>query len=378
MENIFEQLFLKIKDLPTKSNKRDAFNIFKVLGIESKEVLACRLLGELMNPHGTHGLGEKPLQLFLQRIDAPDFTPENLKNATIVLEEMIDNDRRVDIVIYIKDFVIPIEVKIWADDQNKQLYDYYQYFKKPEYSKHNFRIYYLTPNGRNPSLFSTNNELQKGCDYKCISFDKDISEWLEDISKKLNCGAATANKERVDIVLEQFKEIISDMCTQEINLQMIKKAINFSEGQFESNDSMKALLCILEANQGNKLWKAIRKEYLRKNLIIKSNDYEITEIPEEDYETIEIPEGKKGYCIFSIKKSEKTIAWICIETNLYIVAKSLKSDNLNGWKGNESYYWRYLNPNGKADAFNLKEPNPAILNDDASIDIESLLEQIEE
>lgn len=371
MENInFEQLFQKLKDLPTQSNKNEAFNIFKVLGIESKEVLACRLLGELMNPHGAHGLGEEPLHLFLQQIGAP--TTENLKNATVVLEETIDNDRRVDIVIYIKDFVVPIEVKIGADDQDKQLYDYYCYFEKQKYNEKNFKIYYLTPNGQEPSGFSTSG-LEKDKDYKCISFEKDVSTWIENILKELKHDISATVKS----ILEQFQEVIGNMCAREKSLEKIKEAVHFEEGKFDpENESLKALLYILEANQGNELWKAIRKEYLRKNLNMNKDNYELTEISEKDYETIEIPEGKKGYCIFSIKKAGHIIAWICIEKNLYIVAKSLKSDNSSGWNGNEGYYWRYLTPNGKEKAFNLKEPNLEILNNTASIDINNILDQI--
>lgn len=365
---MFEQLFLKMKDLPTKSKKSDEFNIFKVLGIENKEVLACRLLGELMNPYGAHGLGEKPLQLFLQLIDTPDFTTENLKNATVVLEEMIDNDRRVDIVIYIKNFVIPIEVKIWADDQSNQLYDYYHYFAKLKYNEQNIKVYYLTPNGQEPSEFSICG-LKKDKHYKCISFEKSISTWLEEILEESNNDISTAVKS----ILKQFQEVIKDMSAKENNLQKIKEAIGFREGEFKPNDSMKALLYILEANQENKLWKNVRNEYLRQNLIVDSKKYELVD-------AVEIPEGQKGDCVFSIKseKSGNIIAWICIETNLYIVAKKIKKENQISWSGSEGYYWIYISPERNGKKYNLKEPNSNILEDNKSIDIESLLEQIEE
>ena len=372
MKDIIGQLLGKIKNLSTGSENSDAFNIFKVLGIESKEVLTCRLLGELMNPHGAYGLDEKPLQLFLQKIGALNFAfEEDLKNATFVLEKTIDNDRRFDIVIYIKDFVIPIEVKIWADDQNKQLCDYYQYFEEKNYSKQNFKIYYLTPNGRKPSKFSTC-DLKENIDYKCISFEKDISKWIGEILKELNNDTSAS----VNMILKQFQEVIGDMCAQEKSLEKVKEAVNFQEGQFKPNDSMKALLFILEANQGNKLWESIRKEYLRESLKELDHDYELS----DQIDSNENPEGPKGTCIFTIKKGSKEIAWICVETNLYIVAKKIKKDAPNKWKGNEGYYWIYISPEGIGNKFSLKDPNPDISDANKSIqsiDIKNLLEEIE-
>lgn len=41
---------------PVGTEKNGTFNIFKVLGIADKEILICRLLGELLDPKGTHGL----------------------------------------------------------------------------------------------------------------------------------------------------------------------------------------------------------------------------------------------------------------------------------------------------------------------------------
>ena len=123
-------------------------------------------------------------------------------------------------------------------------------------------------------------------------------------------------------------------------------------------------------NKENELWQMIRKEYLRKNLKFDKNKYELEEILDDE----------KGYAVFSVKAltSGKNIAWICIETNLYITAETLKEGFAvqSEWKKGDNYIWRYLNPNGSNKKFNLKDPNPSILTD-TPIDIESLLEQIE-
>ena len=368
-KNIYDCLLQKIHEQiqndPHEAEKNNSFNIFKVLGITDKEVLICRLLGDLLDPRGLHGLKETPLRLFLNQLQLENvFSIDEIDKAYVVLEETIDNDRRIDIVIYIGNSVIPIEVKIWAGDQDKQLYDYYMYFNKSKYNNQNFKIYYLTPNGHEPSESSIsgpekNQHLKSKQQYKCLSFKKDVSEWIDKISASSN--------DQVKIILEQFKEVINDMCSKEKILQDIKKAINLKDGQFEVNNYMKALLYILDSNQGNKLWNNIRKEYLRKNLRFDKSKYQL----------VEIPESEKGYEVFSIKalSNGKTIAWICVETNLYIVAKELKAEISHEWKKGDEYCWKYLNPIGSNKKFNLKVPNPSILTE-GSIDIGSLLEQI--
>ncbi len=73
-----------------------------MLGITDKEVLICRLLGDLLDPRGSHGLKEKPLLLFMKQLHLENsFSLDEIDKAYIVLEETIDNERRIDIVIYI-------------------------------------------------------------------------------------------------------------------------------------------------------------------------------------------------------------------------------------------------------------------------------------
>lgn len=349
------------------AEKNNTFNIFKVLGITDKEVLICRLLGDLLDPKGSHGLKEKPLLLFLKQLRLESsFSIDEIEKAYVVLEEVIDNDRRIDIVIYIGNSVIPVEAKIWAGDQDKQLYDYYQHFDKPRYTKQNFKIYYLTPNGRDPSEISISgskkNQRLTPEQYQCLSFQKDVSDWIDSIL--VNNGI-----NQVEIILKQFKEVIDDMCREDKILQDIKKVINLKDGQFETNSHMKALLYILTANKTNELWKMIRKEYLRKHLKFDKSKYRLEEVSKDE----------PGYAIFSVKalSNKKNIARICVETNLYITAETLKEEyeKQSDWKKGDSYIWQYLNPNGSNKKFNLKDPNPSILTD-TPIDIERLLEQI--
>ena len=46
--------------------KTKDYNIFSVLQIQSKEVLICRMIADLLNPRGQHGAGTEYLKIFLR------------------------------------------------------------------------------------------------------------------------------------------------------------------------------------------------------------------------------------------------------------------------------------------------------------------------
>lgn len=84
--------------------------------------------------------------------------------------------------------VYPIEVKIYAMDQDKQVYRYFccaNKEKPQDTNKSNEKntVFYLTLNGSDPSddsLFDLKNDFKtnKNWPVKCISFSCDILNWL--------------------------------------------------------------------------------------------------------------------------------------------------------------------------------------------------------
>ena len=149
-------------------------NILFLLGVHYNEVVLCRLIKSVIEPDGFHGLGTKPLEMFFEKVLGIE--KFEIDQPKIILEEKITDNRRVDIAIYNGSQVYPIEVKIWAKDQERQLNDYYSYYEnknKPD----NFaikKIYYLTPDGHDPSDLSIG-ELDKEKIRK-LSFKEDIRE----------------------------------------------------------------------------------------------------------------------------------------------------------------------------------------------------------
>ena len=140
------------------------FNIFDICGISYDEVKVCRFLFELLNPKGRHLQGIKYLKLFFKEVLKYKVLPtdDELRNAIVMREEYITNERRIDISILLNmnniRYYIPVEVKIYAGDQEDQCYDYYQHsLKMNENDTEKSFVYYLTPYGKYPSLYSTKN-----------------------------------------------------------------------------------------------------------------------------------------------------------------------------------------------------------------------------
>ena len=148
------------------------FNIFNILGIGEKEVMICRFMRELLSPFGSHYRGAIFLKPFVKNVLKLDIPDSELENAEVSCEFRTSKNRRIDIVIKIAaQYFIPIEVKVYAGDQDAQIKDYADEGRK--YGKGYFGIYYLTRCGEEASIKSSCGEKPE-----CISFREDITEWI--------------------------------------------------------------------------------------------------------------------------------------------------------------------------------------------------------
>lgn len=236
------------------------YNIFTVMGIEYNEVIVCRFIGNLLDPKGGHGLGDEPLRHFIHDVLKDGTSDENLEKAIINLEEHTNNDRRVDIVIHLGTKVYPIEVKIWAGDQNKQLEDYHHYFFGENGQK---KIYYLTPEGRMPSEKSKGG-LSKD-QISRISFSEDIIHWLDEIKE-------TAS-DHIKFVIMNFMEVINKMNEQSTELNNILNSLELNNGKYNTDD-IKGTIALLKYH--DEIWDKIRRNYLQK-IVSLENGYTLDE-----------------------------------------------------------------------------------------------------
>lgn len=288
------------------------YNIFEVLGVGDKEVIMCRFIGDLLDCKGKHGLRTEPLRLFIKDVLHDENFGDNLDKSEIILEDSTDNGRRVDIAIYLNNKIYPIEVKIWAGDQNEQLKDYHEfYFGK----NNNAKIYYLTPNGHSPSDKSKGEGEDKLEDEQivCISFTKEIKEWLKEV---LNIKSASEN---IKSVIRNFMEVIDKMGQDSRELDNILEKLDK-----EALDSEAIKGAILLLKHRDEIWNDIRKNYIRS--ILDCGDKFTLDDCIEKYKNV------PQYALFCVKKNGNIVAWICVNNNLYIVARKNGKDYDTSWK----------------------------------------------
>ena len=204
---LLSSVFKKIKDLDKLHKENTNFNIFYSTGIWNKEVYICNLLCDLLSPQGTHKLGDLFLRLFNERV-LKVISEDEFGCIEVTSEEPTEEKRRIDLLIKTNKRFIPIEVKIFAGDQDKQCVAYYEEIERRN-KKMNLSekvvLYYLTPDGHQPSANSIGN-LKEGEQYKTISFKTDIKEWLENCLQKEEIERCQSIK----YVLEQFIAVIDE------------------------------------------------------------------------------------------------------------------------------------------------------------------------
>lgn len=302
------------------------FNIFSILRIETKEVFICRLLSELLNPFGSHQLGATPLLLFIKSVlQLHDVCDTEAEKVRVVTEEQIDEKRRVDIVIHAGKKVIPIEVKVWAGDQEAQLYDYYNYYRNSGARC----IYYLTPTGWPPSAKSRG-ALQVGKEVQLLSFDKNIKPWLKSL-------LPACKTEAVKIFIKQFEEVIDRMCKANTELTVIEDVLCLNHKTFDpAKPSLQAFAAIVNCKEA--LTQKIQQRYLQQYIEPVPGYDLITEIDNEDKKI-------DSHVVARIQHNGKTVAWLCVATNLYLVARKVKTSK-DLWKEGrpKEYYWSYITP----------------------------------
>ena len=227
-------VFEKHKAILEEKRKRgDFFNVFSVLGIEKLEVKThSAFIAELLNPNGSHGLGDRFLLEFLKVIPKGEEFIIN-ENTKVTPEFYIgpkqnddaDEGGRLDIIIDNLDSYIIIENKINAEEVKKQLIRYYNYAQK---RGNKFILLYLTLDGEEASNISTkgknintnkNIKLQAGEHYYPISYRNHIVLWLE------RCLEIATQHPRVRESITQYIDLIKKLTNTEDMDEKIKTLI---------------------------------------------------------------------------------------------------------------------------------------------------------
>ncbi len=370
-----EKILLEISAISNKYDKHlketgGYFNIFDIINKSHDEITICKVLTEILSPSGSHFKGNIFLKLFLSNVLKLSISDDEFETARVYREYQIDTNRRIDLVIETKERFIPIEVKIYAGEQENQCSDYYKKAK-------NSKLYYLTRFGDMPSQWSANSLSNENIE--CISFADDILNWLE-ICLKENAIIKTPPIKEILLqligVIKKFTGKIS--CTKEMK---IKKLIASSADNMKSAVNIASSIKHANTDLIVKLFKSIENK-VGKEKVRSTHDYEFN-----DYGGInKLSYGKRTYpslnYTFKQGLKENVDLWVrleidydyniilgyCCPTNgeaktipftyneLAIIIKL--PPHIHGWWA----YWEYCPNDNESDSPNFKDFNEAYCN----------------
>lgn len=276
-QRIMLNKFNKIFSLHKKEQVKEGgnFNICSLLRKTNDEVnLHSKFIYELLNPSGSHSQGDKFLQLFIK--EALELNIDDAINSKVIVnrEDLTDVNRRIDFTIETSNYIIGIEMKIDAGDQDNQLSDYMKELRRrnSKYKqKKEIKLFYLTKFGDMPSdssLSTLNKE-----DISLLSFSLDIELWLSECIKKTNIT-------KLQESIKQYQEIIHRITGQlpkEINNKMdeLIKDKNDIETLHVMTQNYTRLWAKKEVDFWNELYNRVGKMTINKKVNKDNNSIEI-------------------------------------------------------------------------------------------------------
>lgn len=311
------------------------FNIFDITSVSHDEVTICRVIYELINPKGSHYQKGKYLKMFCKTVLGLDFSLEICNKATVYREYVISENRRIDLYILIAGKKIPVEVKIYAGDQKKQLYDYHDYADN--------KVYYLTLYGTEPSEEScsdseTGDRLKAGDGYECVSFKENIIDWLNECLK----DEVTIKLAPIREILFQFEAVVRKLTGQskENEKMEIKELLINSKENMESAYKIEKVFESAKIDVMKRLFEEIKDRIREKTNKSPINNYR----------------GYEEYCK-TYYKTNNTKEKECPGLNYWW--KDTKKDNVSIWLRvevyNRLYVGLYIATNGEDKGRNLDE-----------------------
>ena len=283
--NSFQELFNYIKtilEIKQKNNhyRANNFTVFSALRNETdEEKTHTTFLYEVLRPDGQHGMKDTFLKDFFKtvlKVDNYDKTAKIFQECHIDPKD--DNYGRLDLCIETDSARYPIEIKIYADDQDHQMERYHKFAKrKSEVSQ----VYYLTLNGHSPSEKSLGKLSEN--DVICISFAKEIHAWLN------NCIDIANHKHAQDVVavIHQYQTLLNKLTDEQqddVYMDAINKLISSSKENYECAVAFEKGLAAARTEKLRELFNDIRK-YLAENKKLK--DYSIFNNSIEEDELLE-------------------------------------------------------------------------------------------
>ena len=198
-----------------RKNENEKFNIFKILKLDKYEIRHSNFLAWLLNPKGSHNLGDTFLKQFFQvalNENVEDINTSDIRIETEYPANVEDTTRRIDILIYsvqTPEFVCVIENKYGTEEHSNQCQAYKTFIEKYSKFRNYSRKIYIFLDLNVPTDEQLDKKLQG---YKPITY-RDIFYILSEMQQNLGQYNYTGE------TIKQYTEIIKE------NYTMIDKEI---------------------------------------------------------------------------------------------------------------------------------------------------------
>ncbi|MGQ7945081.1 PDDEXK-like family protein [Flavobacterium sp. WC2509] len=337
--NKVNELLNQITKIKSKHDNKtgatgDNYNIFTVMNMERSEVNThSSIIGDLLNPNGTHGQGRIFLDLFIEEIrnsfgsdiELDDFGPlvrDKICERTITKEINWENvsGGRIDLIIEDYRSLLIIENKLDAIDQEYQLIRYNNYAETKNDKKNT--LLYLTLDGKNlehekpytsegglyiegqnfnyKNREAYENTLRKGNFFKClyfpISYKIHIRDWIT------RCIEKTDNSPFLQTILKQYLALIKKITFQTISEEMKEDIVNtILNDSNETTENIESAFAI-----SGTIWNLKKRLYndLINNLKNNNEGFDIVETDHKDYYGVDVLFENKIRVLFGKRKDK--------------------------------------------------------------------------
>lgn len=194
-----------------RKNENEKFNIFKILKLDKYEIRHSNFLAWLLNPKGSHNLGDTFFKQFLQvalNENVEDINTSDIRIETEYPANVENTSRRIDILLYSatnSDFVCVIENKYGSEEHTGQCQAYKTFIEEYSQFRNYSRKIYIFLDLNVPTDEQLDKKLQG---YKPITY-RDIFNILSEIQQNLRqySYASETVKQYTEIIKENYTMI---------------------------------------------------------------------------------------------------------------------------------------------------------------------------
>lgn len=359
-----------------EANKNgENFNVFAVMNMEHSEVSThSAIIGELLNPNGSHGQKDFFLRLFIAEIkkafesgeddnqinkltDFGTLVNDKICERTISLEINWENvtGGRIDLIVEDHKQILIIENKLYAIDQPLQLIRYDNYAKTKGKDYH---ILYLTLFGKELEKEEKLDGIVRGynfmhteigeykihkednqnnnCLYHPISFEVHIRDWI------VKCLEKPDLKPLLKATLEQYLVLIKRITFQTMTEKMKEE---ITETILSNTENIKSVFTIVESIENLK--KKLYDDLIR-DLKNNTEGYQIVDTNHNDYYGVDVRfEGFENVIrvLFGKKKVKEFYSNVScgFQIDVEMTEFRLLEYRLKGFEVNYNWVYKWIN-----------------------------------